>query len=358
MKAAFNRLTIIGLGLIGSSIARAAHESGVASTIVGVDSNEVSLVYARKQGFIHHTSVNAADACEDSDLIIIATPTHLLADICEAIAPKLIKNAIVMDTGSVKQMPLAIMTELLPPHVMVIPAHPIAGSEQSGVMAGRIDLLEKKRVIITPSAPLSNDQLQKINQFWQALGARVEAMPADLHDTVYGYVSHLPQLLAFALRPILPAGELERFMRISHSDAALWSGIFLLNADVIKAALTRYLDVIVHIRRELASAPEGTPSTESDATRLVLFPRVVASCLITTVMEAEKKSGVGFMRFAGTGFADFASPATSAPDEHLEHISNHYLQMAELLAAFEERLEAIHDALVSEDAELLAKTLE
>lgn len=366
MKTEYQKVTVIGLGLIGSSVARAVHGRGLASSICGVDSNELSLSYARKHGFIDQASVNAADAVDGSDLVIIATPTHLLPDICRQIAPKLKPGTLVMDTGSVKQVPLSVMSEILPPHALVVPAHPIAGSEKSGVSAGSETLFEKKRVVITPTAPLTHAQLQKVTQFWQALGARVEAMPAELHDTVYGYVSHLPQLLAFAVRPIIDAKEaelqasapLQKFLRLSNSDIGLWCGIFLLNREVMIASANRYRDVIAHIRKELASAPEGTPSTDSDQSRLSLFPRIVASCLITTVMEAEKKSGVVFMRFAGTGFADVTSPATTAPEADLEHISNHYAQVTALLAKLEARLQNIADALDSEDANALAKALE
>jgi len=362
----YRKMTVIGLGLIGSSIARKAHKLGIASTICGVDSNELSLSYARKQGFIDQVSMSAADAVDGSDIVIIATPTHLLEDICKAIAPKIAQGTLVMDTGSVKQIPLALMSEHLPVHALIVPAHPIAGSEQSGVGAGRDDLFEKKRVIITPSAPLTHAQLQEVNTFWTKLGARVEAMPADMHDTLYGYVSHLPQLLAFAVRPLVHATDAElsasdtlsRFMRLGRSDISLWCGIFLLNRDVVTTATNRYLDVISHIRKELASAPEGTPSEDADIARTALFPRIISSCLITTVMEAEKKSGVVFARFAGTGFADFTSPSTTEPEGDLEHISNHYAQITQMLAALELRLGAIEKALQDGDAVALAKALE
>lgn len=366
MNHAYQKVTVIGLGLIGSSIARAVHKQKLSSDIAGVDNNELSLSYARKHGFIDQASMRAADAVEGSDLVIIATPTHLLADICKQIAPKLKHGTLVMDVGSVKQIPLEVMTEHLPEHALIVPAHPIAGSEKSGVSAGNAELFEKKRVVITPSAPLTHDQLQKVTKFWQALGARVEAMPAELHDTVYGYVSHLPQLLAFAVRPIVSASEkeisgnaaLSKFLRISHSDIELWCGIFLLNREIMMNVASRYLDVITHIRKELASAPEDVASKDSDQTRLSLFPRIVASCLITTVMEAEKKTSVVFTRFAGTGFADFTTPATTAPDADLEKISDHYAQMTELMAALEARLTNIIDALESESAVALAKALE
>jgi len=221
-------------------------------------------------------------------------------------------------------------------------------------------------VIITPAAPLTHEKLKEVNEFWQALGARVEAMPAELHDTLYGYVSHLPQLLAFAMRPVIKAteheiaanGTLKRFMRLTSSDKQLWCGIFLLNREIMVQAANRYLDVIHHIRKELASAPEGTPSEDSDAARLSLLPRLISSCLITTVMEAEKKTSLVFVRFAGTGFADMTAPATTEPEEDLEHISNHYAQLTTLLAQLEERLQPIIDALEGGDASALMRALE
>ncbi len=353
MTTPLNKITIIGLGLIGSSIARGAHKHGLARIICGVDSNTLSLEYARSHGFIHEASSDAAAGVKDADIVIIATPTHLLADICAAIAPHISAGTLVMDTGSVKQLPLAMLTEALPAHALVVPAHPIAGSEQSGVSAGRDDLLEKKRIIITPSAPLQPEEFTRVSSFWQALGGKVEAMPADMHDMIYGYVSHLPQLLSFASAPLVAASEKEcgaseicaRFLRISSSDKGLWQSIFLLNREVLLGAIDRYLDVIIHIRKELASAPAETPSENSDAARLVLFPRIIASCLVTTVMEAEKKAGVPFVRFAGTGFADFTAPATTDPEGDLEHISSHYAALIPMLASYEKALMELRSTL-------------
>lgn len=366
MKPAFGKVVIIGLGLIGSSIARAATANKLASSIVGVDSNELSLSFALKHGFVTHTSTDAAQAVAGCDVVIIATPSYMLGDICEAISPHLPAGALVMDTGSVKQLPLDVMSELLPAHVLIVPAHPIAGSEKSGVAAGSAELFEKKRVIITPDAPLGHESLQRVTQFWQAMGARVEAMPAELHDTVYGYVSHLPQLLAFAVKPLVAASDAEcenntqlaRFLRISDSDKALWSGIFLLNRDIMIAAANRYIDVIVHIRKELGSAPSDATSTETEEARLSLLPRIVSSCLITTVMEAEKKAGFGFVRYAGSGFADFTSPSTTDPEAHLAGISDSYASLIPLIERLEVRLAHIVTALEKEDADLLMERLE
>lgn len=368
MSAAYRQFTVIGLGLIGSSIARAARQANIASRIVGVDSNEVSLAFARKEGFVDATTTSHTEGVVDSDVVVIATPTYLLEDICKDIAPFLSPDCLVMDTGSVKQLPTQIMNEHLAGHGLAIPTHPIAGSEQRGVMAGRADLFEKKKIIITPDAPPPHEVLQQINQFWQSFGGRVEAMPPLLHDTIYGYVSHLPQLLAFALAPVLMVSEeeeasneiLRRFVRLCHSDVELWCGILLLNAEILHGAISRYLDVLVHIRQELENAPkeENAAVPDESLARTVLVPRIVASCLITTVMEAEKNSGAPFVRYSGSGFADFTSPATSDPEQDMEQISAHYPAVLGLLIKLEERLTDILAAISQEDASLLATGLE
>ncbi len=333
------QITIIGLGLIGSSIARAAKNNNAASRIVGVDSNAESLAYALQNDIIDHAEESAAAAVKGADIVIIATPTPLLEEFCKAIALSLKPHALVMDTGSVKRAPLAIMTENLPTHALIVPAHPIAGSEQSGINAGRKDLLKDKHIIITPSAPLNAEDFQRVSSFWKALGGIVEAMPADMHDMIYGYVSHLPQLLAFAAKEVVSENEnLTRFLRIAHSDRALWKDIFAANADVIATALDRYLDAISHIHRELKSAPHDAEIKPNDADTNMLFARIAASCLATTVMEAEKKAGAPFAKFAGTGFIDFVSPATTEPEKDLENISNHYAALIPLLAGYEKTL--------------------
>ncbi len=156
-SSVFDRITIIGLGLIGSSIARAVHERGLAKTIVGCDHNEISLAYARKHGFIDTAESDPPKAVAGSDLVILATPPSTLADIAQSIAPHLKPGAIVMDVCSVKQPAIDAIAPHIPPGVDFIPAHPIAGSEQSGIAAGRADLFERKQVIITPKEPLQDE---------------------------------------------------------------------------------------------------------------------------------------------------------------------------------------------------------
>lgn len=361
----FARITIIGLGLIGSSVARAARAHHLAASISGYDHNEVTLAFARKGGFIDLATSDLKAAVKDSKLIVLATPPSTLGDIAEAIAPYLRPGCIVMDVCSVKQAAIAAIAPHIPDGVHFMPAHPIAGSEHSGVSAGRADLFDRKRVIVTPSDPALEEQiLQQVTSFWKGMGARMEAMPPHLHDMIYAYVSHLPQLLAFAAGTVLEnetdeqSDVLTKFLRLSASNPDMWIDIFLLNKDNILKALDRYLDAVLHILKEFSDAPEGTVS-ESDEklARTALFPRIAASCLITTVMEAEKKAGFPLARYAGTGFADFTYPASQPPEGDIESISNQYQVVAVVLRDYIAQLKALRAAIDSGDADNTEKAL-
>ncbi len=359
MSALFERITIIGLGLIGSSIARACREYKLADIIVGCDTNQTSLTYARSHEFIDSPVHNPHTAVSQSQMVILATPPSAFEAVTRNMAPNLKPGVIVMDTASVKRMAMQAIGAHLPTHVDFIPAHPIAGSERSGISAGSADLFQKKRVIVTPNEPLQSGALQTITSFWKGMGARVEGMPAEMHDTIYAYVSHLPQLLAYAAHHVTGnSPALEQFLRLSHSNPDLWSELFYLNQDNIIIALDRYLDAINHVTHELQQAPVDTESKSDEAVaRTVLFPRIAASCLITTVMEAEKKAGVPFARFAGTGFADFTSPASQPPDGDIESISQHHRMVIRALGQFSEKLQAFRSALASGDIKAMQEAL-
>ncbi len=338
----FDQVTIIGLGLIGSSIARAVREYGLANHITGCDDSDTALGYARSHNIVDAVSRDPALSAGGSQLIIIATPVATFRDIARRIGPKLQPGTIVMDVGSVKRAAVEAITPLIPKHADFIPAHPIAGSEHSGIGAGRADLFQKKRVIVSPAEAVETEALKRVTKFWSGMGARVEGIPADLHDQIYGYVSHLPQLLAFAARQAVigaDGAQLKTFLRIAHSNPKLWIDIFALNHDYIVAGLDRYLDALLHIHKELLS--EESPASAAPEAGLsdALFSRVAASCLITTVMEAEKKGGFSFARLAGSGFADFTSPAASEPESDLEKISNASRDVAAILKRYADTLQ-------------------
>jgi len=361
MTQVFKQITIIGLGLIGGSIARAAHAQKLAGKIIGYDENEVSTSFARKEGFIDEAAKDIASAVSGSDLVIIATPPASLGEVAEKIAGNLSAGAMVMDVASVKLPAIAAIAPYLPENVVFIPTHPIAGSDKSGVRAGRADLFDKKRIIITPEAPPADEIMQKLNAFWGAMGARVEGMPADIHDMLYGYMSHLPQLIAFCLKK--PLGDFfeagkdnavyQSFLRLAGSNPELWAEIFSQNSENVLKATDRYIDVVSHLYNELKNAPEDADieakkaAEDQQLANTVLFPRIVASCLVTTVMEAEKNAGFSFAKYAGTGFADISAPAIVAPDADIEKISAQYRLVTNILGEFVLTLKLFRAALVS-----------
>jgi prephenate dehydrogenase len=275
----------------------------------------------------------------------------------------LMAGAIVMDTASVKLPVMQAIAQHLPSNVDFIPAHPIAGSESSGIAAGRADLFQGKRVVLTPNEPLQGRMLETITRFWSEVGARVEGVPPDLHDVLYAHVSHLPQLLAFACRNIVPSEDLKPalkpFTRLQSSSAELWADIFTLNREPLIMALDRYMDALWHVKGELAKAPDKNED-KGDAllARQALMPRIIASCLITTVMECEKKLGFSFARYAGQGFADFTSPASAAPEGDIESISDHYLPVLSLLQDFLAKLTKFREQLLQGDKHGLASAIQ
>jgi cyclohexadieny/prephenate dehydrogenase len=358
----FERITIIGLGLIGSSIARGVREYQLADLIVGCDENSAALNIARAQKMIDFAIADPKTAVAESQLVILAVPPSALQEIAQQIAPGLARGAIVMDTASVKQPAMQAIGASIPSYVDFVPAHPIAGSEQSGIGAGNADLFVKKRIIVTPNEPLAGNVLQKVNSFWKGLGARVEGMPPQLHDHLYAHVSHLPQLLAYGAIGLVPAitddARLARFTRLGNSSPSLWTEIFLLNKAHVLAALGRYMDVLAHVTQELKDAPpEAASNTASLHIAALLFARIAASCLVSTVMEAEKKNGVAFARFAGSGFDDFTAPAQSPPEGDIETISGHHEAVIALLQPYLERLHALRTLIAKGDGEALQSSL-
>jgi len=358
----FERITIIGLGLIGSSLARAIRQQEMCATLVGCDEDESTLLYARAQQLVDMALADPAVAVSQSDLVILAVPPGAMGEVAKRMRPGMRKNAIVMDTASVKQPVIEAISRYLPANVDFIPAHPIAGSEQGGIAAGRADLFSGRRVVLTPAEPLQGRMLELMTRFWQQLGARVEGVPPQLHDVIYAHVSHLPQLLAFAARGIISAAPereaLVRFARLQSSPPELWTEIFLLSREPLLAALDRFMDALSHIQRELIDALE-TEASKDDAAhaRDILLPRIIASCLVTTVMETEKKLGFALARFAGQGFKDFTAPASDLPEEDIERISHHYAVILPSLADYLSRLSTLRSLLAQEDRASLLTAL-
>ncbi|MBO9696630.1 MAG: prephenate/arogenate dehydrogenase family protein [Sphingopyxis sp.] len=250
---AIERVAIVGLGLIGSSIARAIGERLPAVTVTGHDASDAVRAAAHELGFCDTIADDPVAAVTDADLVILAVPVGRMADAAAAIAPGLKADAIISDVGSSKAGVANALAAALPDHV-VIPAHPVAGTENSGPAAGFSTLFEGRWCIVTPAAGASEDAVTAVTSFWQALGARVELMDAAHHDMVLAVTSHLPHLIAYTI--VGTASELEEvtesevikysaggfrdFTRIAASDPVMWRDVFLANRDAVLATLQRF----------------------------------------------------------------------------------------------------------------------
>jgi len=242
----FDRLCIIGVGLIGGSIARAARLNGLSQTIVGFGRPEdlANLQTAKQLGVIDEYYLDLAEAVNNVDCVVIATPVASIKAIFTFLQPLWSAQTIYTDVGSTKGSVLVAAEQVfgeIPPNL--VPAHPIAGAEQSGVEASLDDLFVGKRLIITPTDNTSPQALQAIKTLWEKLGSLVSVMDAKHHDGVLAATSHLPHLLAFALVDMLgrkdeqneifkyAAGGFRDFTRIASSDPTMWLDICLANRD-------------------------------------------------------------------------------------------------------------------------------
>ncbi|WP_256839162.1 prephenate/arogenate dehydrogenase family protein [Sphingopyxis sp. KK2] len=247
------KVAIVGLGLIGSSLARAIAERMPFVTVTGHDASADVREEARALGLGNAIVDDAAEAVADADLVILAVPVGRMADAAAAIAPGLKPDAIISDVGSSKTSVAEALAKALPDHE-VIPAHPVAGTENSGPAAGFASLFDGRWCIVTPGTEASADAVAALTGFWEALGARVDVMDAAHHDMVLAVTSHLPHLIAYTI--VGTASELEEvtesevikysaggfrdFTRIAASDPVMWRDVFLANKDAVLATLQRF----------------------------------------------------------------------------------------------------------------------
>ena len=261
---AIKRVAIVGLGLIGSSIARAIRERLPHVAVTGHDAGAEVREIAREFGFCDRVADDAVAAVADADLVILAVPVGRMADAAAEIAPGLKADAIISDVGSSKAGVAEALAKALPDHI-VIPAHPVAGTENSGPAAGFASLFEGRWCIVTPGAGASDEAVTAVTGFWQALGAKVETMDAAHHDMVLAVTSHLPHLIAYTI--VGTASELEEvtesevikysaggfrdFTRIAASDPVMWRDVFHANKDAVLATLQRFNEDLTALQQAI-----------------------------------------------------------------------------------------------------------
>ena len=250
----FNRLALIGIGLIGSSIARAVRAQGAARTIVATARSPKTRRRVAELGIADQVVETNAAAVAGADLVIVCVPVGACSAVAKEIGPHLSAGAIVSDVGSVKGSVVRDMAPHLPKTVHFIPAHPVAGTEYSGPDAGFAELFVNRWCILTPPDGTNQDAVEKLAAFWRLLGANVEIMAPDHHDLVLAITSHLPHLIAYTIvgtadelqavtrSEVLKfsAGGFRDFTRIAASDPTMWRDVFLANKDAVLEMLGRF----------------------------------------------------------------------------------------------------------------------
>jgi len=261
----FRRMVIIGVGLIGGSLALVCRANGIVSEVIGVGRSEENLKDAVALKAIDSYSFKAEDAVKGADLVILATPVRSLIQLAREIAPHLTPGAIVTDVGSVKG-PLTEIEDILPVGTYFVAGHPIAGKEKSGVSAAFPQLFQDAKCILTPTTKTNPDALSAVQKMWEAAGARVLRMTPEAHDYVFAAVSHLPHVIAYALVNTLlelenesegtisySAGGFRDFTRIAASHPEMWRDICLMNKKNILEMMDRYESRIAKIKSLIQS---------------------------------------------------------------------------------------------------------
>ncbi|MFD1261185.1 bifunctional prephenate dehydrogenase/3-phosphoshikimate 1-carboxyvinyltransferase [Entomomonas asaccharolytica] len=266
-----DKVTVIGLGLIGGSFAKAIKERGLSQQVIGFDTSTVTCQIAIQNQVIDYSATSLVDACQHADLIVLAIPILALEKLLPQLAELDLGKAVITDVGSVKGNIVNAVRLAMPDQLPIfVPGHPIAGSERSGIEAANSELFINHKVILTPTEQTSLSALQLVTDIWLALGANVEQMSVEHHDEILAATSHLPHLLAYGLVDCLAknhdnldifryaAGGFRDFTRIAGSDPIMWHDIFLANKKAVLAVLDSYMQEL----NELYKAVEEKNGTQ------------------------------------------------------------------------------------------------
>jgi len=254
----FNRITIIGLGLIGGSLSLAIKEKHLAKEVIGVSRRRSTIQRALSLKIVDHATLNLKEGVKGSGLVILCTPVYKIVDIAERIAPLLKKGAILIDIGSTKKYITKKIEPILTEGTHFIGSHPLAGSEKSGVLSSDKNLFKGAVCILVKSARTNPQALAKIKRFWDGLGMKVIVMSPDAHDKIVSKISHLPHALAVSLVNSmdktgldLAAGGFRDTTRIASGEPELWKDIFLTNKDNLIKDIARFKKELAKIEYAL-----------------------------------------------------------------------------------------------------------
>ena len=258
----FGKMTVIGVGLLGASLARACKERGLVEEITGYGRNRENLEKARVLKVIDHCSTDLAEAVKDADLVVLCTPVTSIIPLIQNMISKIRPGTLITDVGSVKEPIVMEAEKLVPEGVYFVGSHPIAGGENSGLEASTADLYQNAKCIVTPTGKTNNKALEKISALWQAVGMQVINLSAEEHDFVFGAVSHLPHIVVYALMNTLGAlrtqddrevtafsgAGLKDITRIASSDPVMWRDICLSNRNHSLDLIDRFQNKLDEIR--------------------------------------------------------------------------------------------------------------
>jgi cyclohexadieny/prephenate dehydrogenase len=261
----FQRIALIGFGLIGGSIARAAREQGLAGEIVTTARSAKTRARVTELGLVDRVVDSNADAVENADLVILCVPVGACGAVAQEIAGHLKPGAIISDVGSVKGAVVRDMSPHLPAWVHFVPAHPVAGTENSGPDSGFPELFINRWCILTPPEGTDANAVERLRAFWAGLGAKVEIMTPDHHDLVLAITSHLPHLIAYTIVGTadelaqvtssevikFSAGGFRDFTRIAASDPVMWRDVFLANKDAVLKMLGTFNEDLSRLTRAI-----------------------------------------------------------------------------------------------------------
>ena len=255
MTKLFDRVAIAGVGLIGGSLGLAAKKAGLVGELIGLGRTRSNLDVALARGLVDRVTQDPCEAVRDADAVVLAVPVAAMAPLAARMAPALRAGAVVTDVGSVKARVVREMRAALPAAVHFVGAHPIAGTEDSGAAAARLDLFRGAPCVLTPTPETNTEALEKIRALWRGVGGEVEELTPERHDEILAWVSHVPHMLAFALVNACPSGA-PRFAgpsfrdatRVAASDTTMWRDIALYNGDAIVAALRALADGLERLR--------------------------------------------------------------------------------------------------------------
>ena len=263
--ALFKRMAVIGVGLIGGSLARILREKGAVSEVVGIGRGEANLKRGVELGVLDSYSLDPREGVRGADLVFVATPVCSIPAVVELIAPFLAPGCIVTDGGSVKEFVVSACEPLMPPGTFFVGGHPIAGTEHSGVEASFATLYQGKRCIVTPTDKTDAAALEKVVELWKIAGSAVPLMDPVQHDRVVAAISHLPHMVAYSLVNAVDgydrfggellafsAGGFRDFTRIASSDPVMWRDIALTNREAILETMDFFSGYLEKLRSLVA----------------------------------------------------------------------------------------------------------